>query len=714
MLQLINHLSRGTVALSNVPCPSPSSGSVLIRTHRSLVSVGTERMLVDFGRANFIDKARQQPDKVRQVLDKVRVDGLAPTLEAVRAKLDEPIPMGYCNVGTVEKLGAEVEHLRIGDRVASNGKHAEMVVVPKNLCARIPDSVSDEAASFTVIGAIALQGVRLAAPTLGEAVVVTGLGLVGLMTVQLLRAQGCRVLGIDFQRDNLALARQFGAEVVDLSAGVNPVTAARGFSRGRGVDAVIITASTKSDEPMHQAAAMCRQRGRIVLVGVTGLALSRADFYEKELTFQVSCSYGPGRHDPSYENEGQDYPVGFVRWTEQRNFEAVLDLLAEGRLDVAPLISHRFTLEQANEAYALVAEHRPCLGILLEYPIDARAGDSRTARTIRMTDPTAIGNESAITIGVIGSGNYAGRVLIPALRETTAVLKVVASNNGLSAANVARRNGIAWATTDATTILDDPVINTVVIATRHDSHAHYVCEALRAGKHVFVEKPLAIASDELMAIQRAHARARTPQGLTPLIMVGFNRRFAPQIIRIKTLLAATQEPKAFVMTVNAGAIPAQHWTQDRSVGGGRLVGEGCHFIDLLRHLAGSRISRLRASSFRKGSGVRDDKVNILLEFDDGSIGTIHYLANGHRSFPKERLEVYCGGAILQLENFRALRGFGWPHFSRHTLWRQDKGQKACVAAFVQSIAGGGSSPIPFEELIEVADATLAAQKELHA
>ena len=714
MLQVINHLSRGVVALNEVPCPSPNPGSVLVRTHRSLVSVGTERMLVDFGRANIIDKARQQPDKVRQVLNKIKVDGLASTWEAVRAKLDEPMPMGYCNVGTVVELGVEVAHLRIGDRVASNGKHAEMVVVPKNLCARIPDSVSDEAASFTVIGAVALQGLRLAAPTLGEAVVVTGLGLIGLMTVQLLRAQGCRVLGIDFEADKLALARQFGAEVVDLSAGADPVAAAIGFSRGRGVDAVIITASTKSNEPMHQAASMCRQRGRIILVGVAGLALSRTDFYEKELTFQVSCSYGPGRYDPAYESAGQDYPVGFVRWTEQRNFEAVLDMLAEGSLDVSPLISHRFTLEQAADAYALIAEHKPCLGIVLEYPADSRPFDARTARTIRIADPAATSAQASVTIGVIGSGNYAGRVLIPALCETSAELKVVASSNGLSAANVARKNGIPLATTDTTTILGNPAINTVVIATRHDSHAHFVCEALRAGKHVFVEKPLAIAGDELTAIQQAYAQARTPLGFAPLIMVGFNRRFAPQIVKIKALLALTQERKAFVMTVNAGAIPPQHWTQDRKIGGGRIIGEGCHFIDLLRHLAGCGISRLRASGFGGGSGVRDDKVNITLEFADGSIGAIHYLANGNRSFPKERLEVYCAGAILQLENFRTLRGFGWPQFSRHTLWRQDKGQKQCAAAFVRAITKGGESPIPFDELIEVAQATVAAQEELHA
>jgi predicted dehydrogenase/threonine dehydrogenase-like Zn-dependent dehydrogenase len=722
MLQLINHLSRGDVELNDVPCPAPGPGSVLIRTHRSLVSVGTERMLVDFGRANFLEKARQQPEKVRQVLDKVRTDGLATTLEAVRAKLDEPMPMGYCNVGTVEEVGSGVEQLRAGDRVASNGKHAEMIVVPKNLCARVPDSVPDEAASFTVIGAIALQGVRLAAVSLGEAVVVTGLGLIGLMTVQLLRAQGCRVLGLDFERDKLELARRFGAEVADLAAGSDPVAAAMEFSRGRGVDAVIITASTKSDEPMHQAAQMCRQRGRIILVGVTGLALSRADFYEKELTFQVSCSYGPGRYDPQYEIEGHDYPVGFVRWTEQRNFEAILDMLADGRLDVAPLISHRFALERAADAYQLVVERKPCLGIVLEYGGDSRPRDERLRRTLRVADPPARVAElrsrpsaaSAVTIAVIGSGNYARRVLIPALRATSAELKAVASSNGLSAATVARRNGIAIATTDAAVVLGDPAVNTVVIATRHDSHARYVCEALRAGKHVFVEKPLAITRDEVIAIQQVYAQAQRLPGAAPSVMVGFNRRFAPQVAKIRTLLALTREPKAFTLTINAGAIPARHWTQDRQVGGGRIIGEGCHFIDLLRHLAGCRITRLRAAGFAGGSGVRDDKVNLMLEFEDGSIGAIHYLANGHRSFPKERLEVYCGGAILQLENFRRLRSFGWPHFSGNSLWRQDKGQRQCVAAFVHAIANGGPSPIPFNELVEVAEAALTAQEELLA
>jgi len=664
-----------------------------------------------------LEKARQQPDKVRQVLDKVRTDGVVTTLEAVRAKLDEPMPMGYCNVGTITEVGRGVESLQVGDRVASNGKHAEVIVVPKNLCARVPDGVSDEAASFTVIGAIAMQGVRLAALSLGEAVVVTGLGLIGLMTVQLLRAQGCRVLGLDFEADKLDLARRFGAEVVDLATGADPVAAAMEFSRGRGIDAVIITASTKSDEPMHQAAQMCRQRGRIILVGVTGLALSRADFYEKELTFQVSCSYGPGRYDPQYEIAGHDYPVGFVRWTEQRNFEAVLDMLADGRLDVVPLISHRFAFERAADAYKLIVERKPCLGIVLEYAGDFGARDERKSRTVRFEDPSAAADTvpaSAVTIAVIGSGNHASRVLIPAFRETPADLRVVASSNGLTAATAARRNGIALATTDAALVILDSAVNTVVVATRHDSHARYVCEALRAGKHVFVEKPLAITRDEVGAIQQTYAHAQTHRGTVPLLMVGFNRRFAPQIVTIRTLLSRAREPKAFVLTVNAGAIPAQHWTQDRVIGGGRILGEGCHFIDLLRHLAGCRITRLRAAGMGGGSDVRGDKVNLMLEFEDGSIGTIHYLANGHRSFPKERLEVYCGGAILQLENFRRLRSFGWPRFSGNSLWRQDKGQRQCVAAFVHAIASGGPSPIPFNELVEVAEATLAAQEELLA
>ncbi len=418
MKQVLQNLKNGSTEIAEVPAPRAGRGQLLMRTTRTLVSAGTERMMVNFGKAGLIDKARQQPDKVRMVLDKIRTDGLMPTIAAVRNKLDQPLAMGYCNVGEVVEVGAGVTGYAVGDRVASNGKHAELVAVPVNLCAKVPDAVPDDAAAFTVLGAIALQGIRLAQPTLGETVVVTGLGLIGLVTVQLLRAHGCRVLGLDFDADKLALARRFGAEVVDLKSGADPVAAALEYSRGRGVDAVIVTASTKSNEPMHQAAQMCRKRGRIVLVGVTGLELSRADFFEKELSFQVSCSYGPGRYDPNYEDKGQDYPVGFVRWTEQRNFEAVLDMLAEGRLDVAPLVSHRFGVAEAERAYAVVGGSEPSLGIVLGFaePGSEAAAPVRTVALVPTAAATIAKVDGTPSVSVIGAGNYAGAVLIPAFK----------------------------------------------------------------------------------------------------------------------------------------------------------------------------------------------------------------------------------------------------------------------------------------------------------
>ena len=670
-------------------------------------------MLIEFSKANLLGKVRQQPDKVRMVLDKVKTDGVLPTLEAVRNKLDQPLPMGYSNVGVVVEIGAGVTEFSVGDRVASNGKHAEIVCVPKNLCARVPDSVSDEAAAFTVIGAIGLQGIRLVQPTLGEAVVVTGLGLIGLMTVQLLKSHGCRVLGLDYDTDKLALAQKLGAEIIDLKQSSDPVGAAKAFSRGRGVDAVIITASTNSNDPVHHAAHMCRKRGRIVLVGVTGLELSRADFYEKELSFQVSCSYGPGRYDSSYEDNGQDYPVGYVRWTEQRNFEAVLDMLAEGRLDVEPLISHRFPLEQATQAYELLGSDKGPLGIVLQYPNGAAKSETELLnQTIKVTQ--TVRREDKVRIGVIGSGNYATQVLIPALSKTGGVMKSVASATGVSGVHAGKKYGFEEATTDSAALLNDPDINTVVITTRHDSHAGFVCEALKRGKHVFCEKPLALTHDELSEIERTYHAAHgilttttsekkenNPAG--PLLMVGFNRRFAPQVQKIKSLLTGVNEPKSFIMTVNAGAIPAEHWTQDKAVGGGRIIGEGCHFIDLLRFLADAPIVTVQAIGIWQASGmaVRDDKVSFNLGFADGSFGTIHYLANGHKSFPKERLEVFCAGRVVQLDNFRRMRGYGWPGFTKMSLWRQDKGQASCTASFVDAIRNGGPSPIPFEELVEV-------------
>jgi predicted dehydrogenase/threonine dehydrogenase-like Zn-dependent dehydrogenase len=696
MKQILQSLKTGATEVADVPCPAVGRGKVLIGTTRTLVSAGTERMMIEFGKAGWIDKARQQPDKVRMVVDKIRTDGLMPTVDAVFNKLDQPLPLGYCNAGRVMEVGAGVTAFAVGDRVVSNGKHAEAVSVPVNLCAKVPDSVSDDEAAFTVLGAIALQGIRLVAPTLGEAVVVTGLGLIGLVTVQLLRAQGCRVLGLDFDADKLALAERLGAEVVNLAAGDDPVAAAQRFSRGRGVDAVLITASTKSNEPVHQAAQMCRKRGRIVLVGVTGLELSRADFFEKELTFQVSCSYGPGRYDPSYEDKGNDYPVGFVRWTEQRNFEAVLDMMADGRLDVRPLISHRFGIDEAAQAYALVGGEGPSIGILLEYPQDEESALVVRRQTVALAP---VGTASACSCGFIGSGNYATGVLIPAFKLAGARLKVVASSGGVSGLHAGRKFGFEQTTTDTESVLSDAAVNAVVITTRHDSHAGLVIDALKAGKHVFVEKPLCLTLAELAEIEAA-ASASPGQ-----VMVGFNRRFAPQVQRMKSLVADVGGPKAFVMTVNAGAIPAEHWTQDKEIGGGRIVGEACHFIDLLRFLAGAPIVEWKRMDMDSRS---QDTVTLQLSFGDGSIGTVHYFANGPKSFPKERLEVFVGGRALQLDNFRRLTGFGWPGFSTMNLWKQDKGQKACAAAFVRAVESGGAAPIPLDELLEVARVTIEA------
>ncbi len=707
MKQILQSLKNGKTEVAEVPCPAVKRGHLLVRSSRTLVSVGTERMLVDFGKAGWIEKARQQPDKVRMVLDKIKTDGLMPTIESVLNKLDQPLPLGYCNVGRVLEAGSGLVGYAVGDRIVSNGKHAEAVCVPVNLTARVPDAVSDDEAAFTVLGAIALQGIRLVQPTLGETVVVTGLGLIGLVTVQLLRSHGCRVLGLDFDPEKLALARKFGAETVNLAAGEDPVKAAQAYSRGRGVDGVIITAATKSNEPMHQAALMCRKRGRIVLVGVTGLELSRADFFEKEITFQVSCSYGPGRYDPNYEEKGNDYPVGFVRWTEQRNFEAILDMMSDGRLDVKPLISHRFAIEEAEKAYALVGGAGPSLGILLEYPAPAAKSDA-AVRQSTVEIPTGSSRTTpsvpGASIGLVGSGNYATAVLIPAFKAAGARLRTVASSAGVSGLHAGRKYGFEQTTTDSDSIFSDASVNALVVATRHDNHASMVVKALRAGKNIFVEKPIALTEAELEEIASVHAEV-SANGAAPLVMVGFNRRFAPQVAKMKSLLAGARGPKAFVMTVNAGAIPAEHWTQDRDVGGGRIVGEGCHFIDLLRFLAGERITAVRTNTMECASA---DTVSIELRFADGSIGTVHYLANGSKSFPKERVEVFAQGRVLQLDNYRRLTGFGWPGFKKMNLWSQDKGQKACAAAFVQAVANRGASPIPFDELIEVGRATIVA------
>lgn len=711
MKQVLQNLKSGEIEVAEVPCPSVRPGHLLIQTQASLISPGTERSLIEFGKASLIAKARSRPDKVRQVLDKIRTDGLIPTLETVFTRLDEPFPLGYCNAGVVLEAGPGVEGFHPGDRVISNGPHAEVVCVPANLCGKIRGGVEDEAAAFTVLGAIGLQGIRLAQPTLGETVVVTGLGLIGLLTVQMLRANGCRVLGIDPDSKRSELARQFGAETVDLSAGTDPVQAAMAYSNGRGADAVIITASAKTHQIMHQAAQMCRKRGRIVLVGVVGLELTRSDFYQKELTFQVSCSYGPGRYDPQYEDRGLDYPIGFVRWTEQRNFEAVLDLLASGRLEVTPLISDRIEHHRAAEAYRAITDGRAALGVVLTYPRDEARREAvlSLSQTLaagrrREADGTSAAAGRAV-VGVIGGGNFAKLIALPHLVRSGARLACLADLNGVAAAHAGRKFGFERSATDARAVLEDSTINTVVVLTRHDAHARLVVEALSAGKHVMVEKPLCLNADELARIREAHAQANGRQ-----LLVGFNRRFSPHARKIKALLAGRTEPLCMSMMVNAGYIPPDGWLHDPKIGGGRIIGEGCHWIDLMSFLAGAPVVRVFATRIGEVPGVAvcDDKTSITLNLADGSIGTLHYFGNGHKSYPKETLEVFCGTRILRLDNFRVLTGYGWPGFRKMRLGRMDKGHREEYTRFIQVVAEGGPALIPFSQIENVTRGAFAA------
>ena len=699
MKQILQNMKNGTTELVVSPAPACASEHVLIQTTCSLISVGTERMLVDFGRASYFEKARQQPEKVKMVLDKVKTDGLIATIDAVRSKLAQPIPLGYCNVGRVHEAGKNATRFKVGTRVISNGPHADVVKVAKNLCALIPDEVDDESAAFTVLASIGLQGIRLAQPTLGESFVVIGVGLIGLLTIQLLRAHGCRVLAIDFDEKKLALAQQFGASICNLAQKEDPVAAGMTFSRGYGVDGVIITAATKSNDPIQQAAHMSRSRGRIILVGVTGLELNRADFYEKELSFQVSCSYGPGRYEPAYEEKGLDYPIGFVRWTEQRNFEAVLDMMACGQLNVQPLITHRYLFDDAEKAYQTLTNDSFALGILLHYTSES---SERLIKTVPLNvNEERVFNATQPIIGVIGAGNYAARVLIPAFKKAKAQLHTILTASGVSGVVQGRNAQFVTASTDEAHLFSNPDINTVVIATRHDSHADFVVKALKAHKHVFIEKPLAVTLEELAEIETTY-QSVVASGFTPCLMVGFNRRFSPHIKKMKQLLQSVREPKNFIMTVNAGDIPSTHWTQDKEIGGGRIIGEACHFIDLMCFLADSKIVSVQA---RKTTN-HDDIAVVVIGFEDGSWGTIHYMANGSSRFPKERIEVFTAGRVLQLDNFRKLSGFGWPGFKKLALWRQDKGQDACCLAFLSAIEGGEPMPIPLDELIDVARVTI--------
>ena len=698
MKQVIQNISNGSTNVVEVPCPKNKIGYLLIQSTNTLVSAGTERMLVDFGRANIINKARQQPDKVKLVLDKVKSDGVLPTINSIKTKLDQPIALGYCNAGVV--INSKVEGFLEGDRVVSNGHHAEIVRVAKNLCAKIPDEVDNESAAFTVLASIGLQGVRLLKPSIGESVVVFGLGLIGLITIQILKANGCRVLGIDHDSSRCKLANSFGIKTVNPAKDEDPINFAYSFSRGRGVDGVIIAVSTQSDDVIHQAAEMCRKRGRIILVGVTGLSLRRDDFYKKEISFQVSASYGPGRYDKSYEEKGNDFPVGFVRWTEQRNFEAVLDMMADGSLNVKPLITHRYLIENAKDAYELLNQSS-ALGILIDYPQQDSNGLLNSIAELSAYDINKKYNSVDPIVGFIGAGNYSSGTLMPAFKSANAQLDILVTSGGVSAVHFGNKLGFRLAATDLNELWGNENINAIAIVTRHNLHVEQVILAIKSGKNVFVEKPLALTLEDLNAVDSAFCDANNNRTNALRLMVGFNRRFAPHIIKMKSLLESKREPKIVVMTINAGEISSEHWTQDIEVGGGRVIGEGCHFIDLMQFLVGHKIINHHAVMIGGSPAldINDDKTSINLSFEDGSFGTIHYFANGGKVFPKERIEVFCGGAVLQLNNFKVLKGYGWPNFNKMRLMNQDKGQKACVSAFLDSIRQGEPSPIPYDEVI---------------
>lgn len=697
MKQIIQDLKSGHTILEDVPVPQVKAGCVLIRTTRSLVSLGTERMLVEFGKANLIDKARQQPDKVKQVLDKIKTDGLMPTLEAVFNKLGQPLPLGYCNVGVVVAVGKGVTEFSVGDRVASNGNHAEYVCIPKNLVAKIPDNVSDDEAAFTVIGAIGLQGIRLLAPQLGETIVVVGLGLIGLITAQLLVANGCRVIGIDFDSQKVEMAKSYGIEAINPAQGANPVKFVEEYTQGVGADGVIITASSKDDQIMHDACLMSRKRGRIILVGVVGLNLRRDDFYKKELTFQVSCSYGAGRYDDAYEQKGQDYPLPYVRWTEKRNFEAVLQTISSGHLQVRDLISESFDLLDYNRVYGDM-RRSGVIASILRY-----SSDAPQQSVIQVTDRSHASEGKSY--GIIGAGNYTSSMVIPCLKKAKANIRYIASAQGLSAKILAKSSGATFATSDYKEILSDEHVGLVVITTRHNLHAPMVLEAIGSGKSVFVEKPLCLSGDELEQIKTAYNGASEHVTLT----VGFNRRFSPFAIKLKQLVG--DGAKNIVATMNAGEIPSDMWVHDMEVGGGRIIGEACHFIDLCSYIAGSKVIAVCMNALGEHPEENTDNASILLRYANGTNAVINYFANGSKSYAKERVEVYAQGKVLVLDNWRKLTGYGIKGFSSMS-GRMDKGQQNQFNQLTQRLVNGGAPLIPFEEIENTTKTAIAAIESL--
>ena len=702
MKQIVQNLKSGETSVEEIPTPRVGRGEVLIKTHYSLVSLGTERMLVKFGQANMFQKALQQPERVKEVLVKMKTDGIKPTVDAVFRKLDTPLPLGYSNAGEVIGTGADVTEFQIGDRVISNGPHAEVVSVSKNLVEKIPEGVSYEEAAFTIVGAIALQGIRLIEPTFGERIVVIGLGLIGLIAVQLLKANGCQVIGVDLDEQKLRIARDFGIETIQ-PGNQDPVSYVKNVTDQYGADAILITASTKSNEVIKQSAQMSRKRGRIVLVGVIGLDIDRADFYEKELSFQVSCSYGPGRYDTNYEQKGQDYPLPYVRWTERRNLKATLEALNSGNLKVQPLITERVPFEQFEKIYSNISES-DSIASLLEYPIDQKGSNAYDEFIISLSDNRITAGEGSIAI--IGAGNFTQAMILPALKKAKGSIKYLVSSSGLSSTQLAKKYDIEKSATDYKEVLQDEKLKGVIITTRHNLHASMVVDALSAGKEVFVEKPLALTHKELKEI------IETKQATGKTVTIGFNRRFSPHVLKMNELLGESPGPMNIIATMNAGEIPKNSWVHDPEIGGGRIIGEACHYIDLITCLTGSLVTSVTMQAMGQNPESNTDNASIILKYANGSLGVINYFANGNKSYSKERVEVYYQGKNLILDNFRKLYGYGFKgSFSlRNSILstRQDKGHEEQFQRLVNSWQNGGEPLIPFQEIVNTTQATFSA------
>lgn len=710
MKQILQNRKTGELSVADVPPPIAQPGRVLVRTAASLISAGTERMAVDLAKKNMLGKARERPDLVRQVVQKAKNEGLLNTYKAVQAKLNASNPLGYSAAGVVVGAGIDVTEFRPGDRVACAGagfaSHAELLSVPKNLCVKVPEDVDFEAAAFGTLGAIALQGVRLAEPTLGEAIVVIGLGLLGQLTVQLLKANGCRVFGIDLDESKIELARSFGAD-----SGALPGAEAKGavmeWSRGRGADAVLITAATMSNEPVEFAGEVSRVKGRVVAVGLVGLDIPRPSYYERELTLKVSMSYGPGRYDAEYEEGGHDYPFPYVRWTEGRNIEAFLDLVAAGSVDVTPLITHRFAIEDGEQAYNLISGEtkEPYLGVLLRYDTERELERSVVNRTPRAAGERA---GSRVRVGLIGAGNYARAMLLPNFRRNAAEFHSVATASGVSARDIGEQYGFARLVSGAEDVIADPEVNLVVVATRHDLHAQLARQALEHGKHAFIEKPLALTDKELDDVIDA---AENSKGC---LMVGFNRRFSPLARRAKEFFAHRTDPLSISYRVNAGRIGREHWIQDAREGGGRIIGEVCHFIDLMQFLTDSLTMRVYAESIasRNHQIVEEDSVFINLRFADGSAGSIAYLAEGDKAMPKERIEIFGGGMTYVIDDFRRATAYRNGKEDRIKLRNQDKGQAEEVRAVCATVAEGARAPIALDDLAATTRATFRIRESL--